>query len=39
LSLNGNLSFLMKDYENTCWHGGNSSYLVATKWILTFATC
>ncbi len=31
--------FLMKNYENACWHGGNSSYLVATKPILTFAPC
>jgi hypothetical protein len=26
--------FLMKIYENACWHGGNSFYMVATKWVL-----
>ncbi len=31
--------FLMKFYESACWHGGNSSYLVAIKPILTFAAC
>jgi hypothetical protein len=31
--------FLMKNYENVCWHGGNSSYLMATRLILTFAPC
>jgi hypothetical protein len=25
--------FLMKNYECACWHGGNSSYLVATRLI------
>ncbi len=29
--------FLMKNYESVCWHGGNPSYLVATRPILTFA--
>jgi len=28
--------FLMKNYENVCWHGGNSSYLVATRWVNVF---
>jgi hypothetical protein len=32
------LKFLMKIYESGCWHGGNSSYLVATKWVLAFLT-
>ncbi len=27
------------NYENVCWHGGYSSYLVATRQILTFAPC
>jgi hypothetical protein len=31
--------FLMKFYENVCWYGGNSSYLVAIKPISTFAPC
>jgi hypothetical protein len=31
--------FLMKNYESVCWHGGNSSYLVATRPISTFAPC
>jgi hypothetical protein len=31
--------FLMKNYESACWHGGNSSYLVAIEPISTFATC
>ncbi len=31
--------FLMKNYESACWHGGNSSYLVVTRPILTFAPC
>jgi hypothetical protein len=31
--------FLMKNYESACWHGGDSSYLVATKPISTFAPC
>jgi hypothetical protein len=26
--------FLMKNYESACWHGGNSFYLVATRWVL-----
>jgi hypothetical protein len=25
--------FLMKNYESACWHGGNSSYLVASRTI------
>jgi hypothetical protein len=29
----------MKNYESACWHGGNSSYLVATRPISTFAPC
>jgi hypothetical protein len=29
----------MKNYESACWHGGNSSCLVATKWISTLAPC
>jgi hypothetical protein len=29
----------MKNYESACWHGGNSSYLVATKQVSTFAPC
>jgi hypothetical protein len=29
----------MKIYENACWHSGNSSYLVATRRISTFAPC
>jgi hypothetical protein len=24
----------MKNYESACWHGGNFSYFVATKWVL-----
>jgi hypothetical protein len=32
-------NFFMKIYENACWHGGNSSYLVATKSISIFAQC
>jgi hypothetical protein len=28
---------LMKIYESACWHGGNSSYLVATIWVLFFS--
>jgi hypothetical protein len=31
--------FLIKNYESTCWHGGNSSYLVATRHVSTFAPC
>jgi hypothetical protein len=31
--------FLMKNYESACWHGGNSSYLVATKQVSTIAPC
>jgi hypothetical protein len=31
--------FLMKNYENACWHGDNSYYLVATIQISTFAPC
>jgi hypothetical protein len=31
--------FILKNYENACWHGGNSPYLVATKPISTFAPC
>jgi hypothetical protein len=31
--------FLMKYYESACWHGGNSSYLVATRPISIFAPC
>jgi len=31
--------FLMKNYENACWHGGNSSYLVATRQVLAFTQC
>jgi hypothetical protein len=26
--------FLIKNYESACWHGGNSSYLVAIRWVL-----
>jgi hypothetical protein len=33
------LKFLMKIYESVFWHGGNSSYLVATRWVSTFAPC
>jgi hypothetical protein len=25
---------LMKNYESAFWHGGNSSDLVATRWVL-----
>jgi hypothetical protein len=25
------VKFLMKIYESACWHGGNSSYSVATN--------
>jgi hypothetical protein len=39
IELEWKFKFLTKDYESTCWHGGNSSYLVATRWILTFAPC
>jgi hypothetical protein len=28
-----------ENYESTCWHGGNSSHVVATRPILTFAPC
>jgi hypothetical protein len=31
--------FLMKNHESACWHCGNSSYLMATKLISTFAPC
>jgi hypothetical protein len=31
--------FLMKNYEITCCHGGNSSYSMPTKQVLTFAPC
>jgi hypothetical protein len=31
--------FLMKNYENACWHGGNSFYLVATRQVLAFTQC
>jgi hypothetical protein len=31
--------FILKNYENACWHGGNSPYLVATRLISTFAPC
>jgi hypothetical protein len=31
--------FLMKNYEIMCCRGGNSSYLVATIRVLTFAPC
>ncbi len=31
--------FLMKNYESVCWHGGNSSYLVAAKPIPTSVPC
>jgi hypothetical protein len=27
------------NYENACWHGGNSSYVVAIRSISTFAPC
>jgi hypothetical protein len=28
-----------ENYENACWHGGNSSHVVAARLILTFAPC
>jgi hypothetical protein len=31
--------FSMKNYESAYWHGGNYSYLVATRPILTFTPC
>jgi len=31
--------FLIRNYENACWRGGNSSYLVAIKPISTLTPC
>jgi hypothetical protein len=39
IELEWKFKFLMKNYESACWHGGNSSYLVATRLISTFVPC
>jgi hypothetical protein len=33
------IQVLNENYENACWHGGDSFHVVATKPISTFPPC